>query len=51
MDNVSFTSRINFVDKKTFENFRKGTYIDFRPDNDLSFLDLQKIREIEKESL
>ena len=49
MDNLSFTSRINFVDKKTFENFRRGTYIDFRPDNDLSFLDLQKIREIEKE--
>ena len=29
-DNVSFTSRINFVDAKTFEKFRRGAYIDFR---------------------
>ncbi len=30
MDNISFTSRINFVDHKTFDKFRKGACIDFR---------------------
>lgn len=29
-NNIAFTSRINFVNAKTFENFRCGTYIDFR---------------------
>lgn len=29
-DKISFTSRINFVDAKTFEKFRRGTYIEFR---------------------
>ena len=32
VDKVSFTSRINFVDAKTFEKFRTGSYIDFRRD-------------------
>ena len=30
MDNIQFTSRINFVNEKTFDNFRKGIYVDFR---------------------
>lgn len=32
VDKISFTSRINFVNTKTFEKFRRGTYIDFRKD-------------------
>jgi len=31
MNNISFTSRINFVDRKTFDNFRRGAFVDFRP--------------------
>ena len=35
-DRVSFTSRINFVNAETFEKFRRGAYIDFRPENSVS---------------
>lgn len=48
MDNVSFTSRINFVDRKAFDNFRRGTYIDFRADNELTALDMIKMKAIDK---
>ena len=34
-NNVSFTSRINFVDSKTFDRFMKGAYVDFRTDHGL----------------
>lgn len=29
-DKISFTSRINFVDSKSFEKFRHGAYVDFK---------------------
>ncbi len=48
-NNVSFTSRYNFVSARGFEKFRRGAYIDFRADGDLSHLDLKKIREAERE--
>jgi len=35
-DRISFTSKINFVDGKTFEKFYRGKYIDFRPENNFS---------------
>lgn len=35
-DKVSFTSKINFVDAKTFDKFRRGVYVDFRPENNIS---------------
>ena len=34
---VSFKSRINFVDAKTFEKFNRGKYIDFRRHLDLDY--------------
>ena len=34
-NNIAFTSRINFVNAKTFENFRCGTYIDFRKGSEI----------------
>lgn len=40
MNDISFTSKINFVDRKAFDNFRKGTYIDFRPNGDMNALDM-----------
>ena len=48
-NNVSFTSRFNFVTAQEFDKFRRGAYIDFKADGDLSFLDLKKIRELERE--
>jgi len=37
VDNVSFTSRINFVNGITFDSkFLRGTYVDFRTESDIS---------------
>ena len=30
MGNVSFTSKFNFVDAKTFDKFRRGVYVDYK---------------------
>lgn len=49
-NNVSFTSRINFVNRNTFDNFRKGMYVDFRPDNTFSALDMNILQRIERET-
>ena len=35
-DKISFTSRINFVDAKTFDKFRRGAYVEFQ--KDLNFM-------------
>lgn len=35
-NNISFTSRINFVNSKMFDKFRHGSYIDIRKSNNLS---------------
>ena len=48
MNDVSFTSRINFVDRKTFDNFRKGAYVDFRVNNDITALDMKILKAVEK---
>lgn len=48
MGDVSFTSRINFVNRKAFENFRKGTYVDFRAEQELTALDMINLKTIEK---
>lgn len=48
MSDVTFTSRINFVDRKAFENFRKGDYVDFRTNNELTALDMITLRAVEK---
>ncbi len=40
MNDISFKSRINFVDRKVFDKFQKGIYVDFRPNNDFSALDM-----------
>ncbi len=36
-EKITFTSRINFVDAKTFEKFRKGQYVNFRVRNHLTY--------------
>ena len=48
MNDISFTSRINFVDRKAFDGFRKGDYVDFRANNDLTAIDLLTLRAVEK---
>ena len=50
MNDISFTSKYQIVDSKTFEKcFQKGAYVDFRANNDLSALDLKEIKRIEQE--
>lgn len=44
MNDISFKSRINFVDAKTFDRFRRGDYIEFRADNNLSAFDLLMLK-------
>lgn len=45
MNDISFTSRIRFVDRKVFDKFcQKGIYVDFRPDNDMSALDMMMLK-------
>lgn len=36
IDKTTFTSRINFVDSKTFDGFRRGAYVDFRKEGEFS---------------
>ena len=49
MNDISFTSRINFVNTKTFDNcFRKGAYVDFRADNELTALDMITVKAVER---
>lgn len=48
MDNISFTSRINFVDNKTFNNFRKGAYVDFRSEQEITAIDRLTLKLVEK---
>ena len=38
-DKISFTSKINFVNTKTFNNFRHGSYIDYRKEFKLNDLE------------
>ncbi len=49
MNDISFTSRINFVNTKTFDEcFRKGDYVDFRANHDLTALDMITVKAVEK---
>ena len=48
MDNVSFTSKFQWVDAKKFDNFRRGAYVDFRAENNLTALDMINLKNIEK---
>jgi hypothetical protein len=48
MSDVSFTSRIKFVDRNAFDSLRKGAYVDFHPDDTYTAFDMLKLKEIEK---
>jgi hypothetical protein len=48
MNDISFTSRFQFVNAKGFENFRRGAYIDFRTNSDLTALDMINMKIVEK---
>ncbi|MBO6256497.1 hypothetical protein J6N69_00470 [bacterium] len=41
-NNIVFGSRINFVDSKTFDDFRRGAYVDFRKEGGFSAKSLSR---------